>query len=122
CQTLWQDFKKKNKAKQGEKISFDMGFIAGIEHNHKKKFKTPEIKNRQTSFLPVKTVKSLIKKNQKNNQIEISRLFPKLKKVKYGRHQATSRSFQEGLKNGKNTHINKSMTHQKKGMSGLLMG
>ena len=69
----------------------------------------------------MKTVKSLMGKNQIDNQIEISRLFPKLKKVKYGRHQTSSGAFKEGFKNGKTTHINKGMTHQKKGICGLLM-
>ncbi len=118
CQTLWQDFKKENRTQRGEKISFAMGFIAGIEHNHKTVFKNSGMQKNKNSSLPVKTVKSLM---EKDNQIEISRLFPKLKKVKYGRHQTSSGAFKEGFKNGKTTHINKGMTHQKKGICGLLM-
>jgi hypothetical protein len=118
-QTLWQDFKKKNKAQRGEKISFDMGFIAGIEHNHKIMFEDSEIKIKNSS-LPVKTVKSLMVKNQIDNKIEVSRLFPKLRTVKYGRHQTSSGAFKEGFQNGKNTHINKSITHCGKGTIGLL--
>ena len=113
-QTLWQDFKKKNNAKRGEKISFDMGFIAGIEHNHKIMFEDSGMKINNNPSLPVKTVKSLMEKNQEDNQIEISRLFPKLRTVKYGRHQISSGAFKEGFQNGKNTHINKGMTYKGK--------
>jgi len=49
----------------------------------------------------VKTVKSLMGKNQIDNQIEISRLFPKIRTVKYGRHQISSGAFKEGFKIGK---------------------
>jgi len=69
----------------------------------------------------VKTVKSLMGKNQIDNQIEISRLFPKLRTVKYGRHQTSSGAFKEGFKIGKNTHVNKGMTHRGEGTSGLLV-
>jgi len=69
----------------------------------------------------VKTVKSLMGKNQIDNQIEISRLFPKIRTVKYGRHQISSGAFKEGFKIGKNTHINKGITHRGKGISGLLV-
>jgi len=113
-QTLWQDFKEKKNAERGEKLSFDMGFIAGIEHNHKTVFEDTGSKINKYSSLPVKTVKALMKKNQRDNQIEISRLYPKLKKIRYGRHQASSNAFQEGFKNGKNTHINKGMTNKGK--------
>jgi hypothetical protein len=110
-QTLWQDFKKKNNAKRGERISFDMGFIAGIGHNHKIMFEDSGIKINKKFPLPVKTVKSLMEKNQGDNQIEISRLFPKLKTVKYGRHQISSGAFKEGFQNGKNTLIKKGVTY-----------
>ncbi len=62
-----------------------------------------------------------MEKNQRENQTEISRLFPKLKTIKYGRHQASSGAFKEGFKNGKKTHINKSMTHHGKRAIGLLV-
>ncbi len=121
-QTLWREFKKKKKAKRRAKVSFDMGFIAGIEYNHKTVFEDSSIKVNSNSFLPVKNIKSLMEKNQRANQIEISRLFPKLKKVKYGRHQASSGAFKEGFEKGKNTHINKGMTHTGKETVGLLAG
>ncbi|MBU8848605.1 MAG: SprT-like domain-containing protein [Desulfobacterales bacterium] len=120
-QTLWQDFKKKNNAKRGQKNSFDMGFIAGIDHNHKKMFEDSGSKINKNSSLPMKTIKSLMEKNQIDNQIEISRLFPKLRTIKFGRHQTSSGAFKEGFKNGKNTHINKGMTHCQKGTTGLLV-
>lgn len=120
-QTLWQNFKKKNRVQRGEKISFDMGFIAGIEDNHKTVFKDSAMQINKNSFLPVKTIKALMEKNQKENQTEISRLFPKLKTIRYGRHQASSGAFKEGFKNGKKTHINKSMTHHGREAIGLLV-
>ncbi len=121
CQTLWQNFKKKNRVQRGDKISFDMGFIAGIEHNHKTVLEDSSMQINKNSFLPVKTVKALMEKKQRENQIEISRLFPKLKTVRYGRHQASSGAFKEGFKNGKKTHINKGMTNQGRGTIGLLV-
>lgn len=122
AQTLWQNFKKKSNAKRGDKLSFDMGFIAGIEHNHKMMFEHSEIKINSDISLPVKTVRLLMAQNQKENQTEVSRLFPKLRTVRYGRHQASSGAFKEGFKNGKNTHIKKGMTSSGTGVSGLLTG
>lgn len=120
-QGLWQNFKKENCAKRKDKLSFDMGFIAGIEHNHKIMFETSEIKINKNTSLPVKTVKALMAKNQKGNQIEVSRLFPKLRKVRYGKHQAASGAFKQGFQDGKNTHINKGMTRKEKGTCALLV-
>ena len=120
-QTLWKNFKKKRKAQRRDKISFDMGFIAGIEHNHKTVFENSGKKNYKNTSLPVKTVKSLMENNQKYNQIEISRLFPKLRTVKYGRHKTSSGAFKEGFQNGKNTHINKGMGYRGKGTLGLIL-
>ena len=67
------------------------------------------------------SVKSLMENNQKYNQIEISRLFPKLRTVKYGRHKTSSGAFKEGFQNGKNTHINKGMGYRGKGTLGLIL-
>ena len=121
-QNLWQNFKKQKNGKRGDKLSFDMGFIAGIEHNHKMMFEHSEIKINKDTFLPVKTVRSLMEQNQRENQTEVSRLFPRLRTVRYGRHQASSDAFKEGFKNGKNTHINKGMTSRGTKISGLLPG
>ena len=121
-QTLWQNFKRQNNGKRGDKLSFDMGFIAGIKHNHKMMFENSEIKINSDISLPVKTVRSLMEQNQRENQIEVSRLFPRLRTIRYGRHQASSGAFKEGFKNGKNTHINKGMTSRGTGVSGLLAG
>lgn len=119
-QTLWQDFKCKNNARRKEKISFEMGFIAGIEHNHKMMSEDASLPVNKHSTLPAKTIQSLLKTSRRENQKELSRLFPKLKSVKFGRHQASSRAFKDGLKNGRNTRINKPMTHRKKKAIALL--
>ena len=121
AQTLWLNFKKRRKAQRREKISFDMGFIAGIEHNHKAVFENSGFKIYKNASLPVKTVKSIMERNQKYNQIEISRLFPKLRTVKYGRHQTSSGAFKEGFQNGKNTYINKGVANRGKGTLGHLL-
>ncbi len=121
-QTLWQNFKKQNNGKRGDKVSFDMGFIAGIEHNHKMMFEHSDIKINSDLSLPVKTVRSLMEQNQRKNQIEISRLFPRLRTIRYGRYQASSGAFKEGFKNGKKILINKGMTRRGKEISGLLTG
>ena len=63
----------------------------------------------------------LMVQNKRENQIEISRLFPRLRTIRYGRYQASSGAFKEGFKNGKNTHINKGMTSHGSGVSGLLV-
>jgi len=122
AKTLWRDFKKQYGARRGEKVSFDMGFIAGIEHNHKKMFENSAGEVHSDSLLPVQTVKELVKRNQIDNQKEISRLFPKLKKIRYGKHQAGSDAFKEGFKNGRNTHIKRGVTRSGKGVAGLLAG
>ena len=121
AQTLWQNFKKENNAKRCDKLSFDMGFIAGIEHNHKIMFKESKIKINKGSSLPVKTVKALIAENQKYNQIEQFRLFPKLKTIQYGRHRVESGAFKEGYKNGKNTQIDKGISSNEIEVPGLLL-
>lgn len=122
-QTLWQNFKRQNNAKRGDKISFDMGFIAGIKHNHKMMFEHPQLKHNQDTFLPVKTVKALMEKNQIQNQQELSRLFPRLRTIRYGRYQASSDAFKQGFENGKKTHINKGVTSRGTGgVTGLLPG
>ncbi|MCK5098693.1 MAG: DUF2786 domain-containing protein [Desulfobacteraceae bacterium] len=121
AQTLWQKFKKENNAKRGDKLSFDMGFIAGIQHNHKIMFKESKIKINRNSSLPIKTLKALIAENQKYNQIEQSRLFPRLKTVRYGRHKVESGAFKEGFKNGKNTQIDKGISSNEIEVSGLLV-
>ncbi|MCK5682817.1 DUF2786 domain-containing protein [bacterium] len=121
AKTLWQEFKKKNCAEKREKLSFDMGFIAGIEHNHKIVIEDAKIEDDTSSFLLINTVKALLIQNQKENQKEISRLFPKLKKVRYGRHQVLSGAFKEGFQNGKNTQVNKSMADSGAGFGGFLI-
>jgi len=121
-QALWQSFKKKHSAKRNEKISFDMGFIAGIKHNHELMFDDSQIIINGDLSLPVKATKALMAQNHEENGKELSRLFPRLKSGKYGRHQASSGAFKEGFKNGKNTHINKGVTSRGTGISGLLTG
>lgn len=121
-QTLWQNFKRQNNGKRGDKLSFDMGFIAGIEHNHKMMFENSEKKINNDTSLPIKAVRALMEQNQKENQIVISRLFPRLRTVRYGRHQASSDAFKQGFENGKNTHINKGMTSRGTNILGLLTG
>lgn len=120
--SLWQDFKKKHGAKISEKVSFDMGFTAGIRDNHELMFDDSKIKINGDLSLPVKVTKALMAQNHQENRKEESRLFPRLKSGKYGRHQASSGAFQEGFKNGKNTHINKGVTSSGTGISGLLAG
>lgn len=121
-QALWQDFRKKHSAQKGEKVSFDMGFTAGIRDNHELMFDDSEIKINGDLSLPVKMAKALMAQNHEANRKEESRLFPRLKQGKYGRHQATSGAFKEGFKNGKSTHINKGVTRSGNGIAGLLAG
>ncbi|CCK81137.1 DUF2786 domain-containing protein [Desulfobacula toluolica] len=123
--TLWQSFKKKNNAKRGDKVSFDMGFIAGIEHNHKLMFEDSIMENSNSkgnidTTLPVKATKALMTQHHEEICKEKSRLFPKLSTVRYGRHQASSGAFKEGFNNGKNTHIKKGVSNRGTGISGFL--
>ncbi|MCP3944887.1 MAG: DUF2786 domain-containing protein [Desulfobacteraceae bacterium] len=120
AKTLWQDFKKKNGVKNNEKISFDMGFTAGIKDNHKLMFENSGIKVNGDICLPVKVVRALMGQNHEENRKEEHRLFPKLKSVRYGRHQASSDAFKEGFEKGKTTHIKKGVTSCKTGIAGLL--
>jgi uncharacterized protein YoaH (UPF0181 family) len=120
-QALWQVFKKKQGAKRSEKVSFDMGFTAGIRDNHELMFDNSEIKTNGDLSLPVKMTKALMSQNHEENRKEESRLFPRLTTAKYGRHKASSGAFKEGFKNGKNTYINKGVTSHGTGIAGLLM-
>ncbi len=121
-QALWQDFKRKHDAKRNEKISFDMGFSAGIKDNHELMFADSKIKINGDLSLPVKVTKALMAQNHAENRREESRLFPRLKSGRYGRHKTSSGAFKEGFKNGKNTHINKGVTTRGAGIAGLLTG
>ena len=121
-QTLWQAFRKKHSAKRSQKVSFDMGFTAGIRDNHELMFDDSKIKINGDLSLPVKVTQALMAQNHEANRKEESRLFPKLTQGRYGRHQSSSGAFQEGFKNGKNTHINKGVTSSGTGIAGLLMG
>lgn len=119
---LWQDFKKKQGAKRNEKVSFDMGFTAGIRDNHELMFADSEIKINGDLSLPVKVTQALMAQNHEENRQEESRLFPRLTSGRYGRHQISSGAFKEGFKDGKNTHINKGVTSRGTGIAGLLAG
>jgi hypothetical protein len=119
---LWQNFKSKQGAKRNEKISFDMGFTAGIRDNHELMFADSKIKIKGDQSLPVKVTRELMAQNHEENRREESRLFPRLRSGQYGRHQSSSGAFKEGFKNGKNTHINKGVTSSGAGVAGLLAG
>lgn len=120
--TLWQDFKHKQGGKRNEKISFDMGFTAGIKDNHELMFADSKIKIKGDLSLPVNVTRSLMEQNHEENRQEESRLFPRLRSGRYGRHQSLSGAFKEGFKNGKNTHVSKGLTSCGSGVSGLLSG
>lgn len=122
AQTLWQDFKRKQGAQKSQKVSFDMGFSAGIRNNHELMFDESEIKLNGDLFLPANATRALMAQNHEANRQEESRLFPRLRQGRYGRHQASSGAFQEGFKNGKNTHINKGVTRRGTEIAGLLTG
>ncbi|MCK5837030.1 MAG: DUF2786 domain-containing protein [Desulfobacula sp.] len=119
---LWQNFQKKQNAKRNEKVSFDMGFTAGIKDNHELMINDSKIKINKDISLPVKVTQALMAQTHEENRKEESRLFPRVKTAKYGRHQASSGAFKEGFINGKKTHINKGVTRRKTGISGLLKG
>ena len=119
---LWQDFKRKQGAKRNEKVSFDMGFTAGIKDNHELMFADSKIKLNGDPSLPVTLTRALMAQNHEENRQEESRLFPRLRSGRYGRHQSSSGAFKEGFKNGKNTHVNKGVTSRGAGITGLLVG
>lgn len=119
---LWQDFKRKQGAKRSEKVSFDMGFTAGIRDNHEQMFAESGIKIKGDLCLPVKMTQALMAQNHEENRQEESRLFPRLRSGRYGRHQTSSGAFKEGFKNGKNTRINRGVTSRGNGIAGLLPG
>ncbi len=118
--TLWQSFKKRHNAKRGDKLSFDMGFISGINHNHRLMFEQSDIQVRNDTSLPVQATRALMAQNHEENQKEVSRLFPRLQSVRYGRHQSSSGAFKEGFNNGKNTHVNKGLSRHGTGIAGLI--
>jgi hypothetical protein len=120
AQTLWQEYRKKHKAERGDKVSFDMGFIKGIENNHEKMLESSQIELNDDRRLPVSTVKALVEQNRIKNQVEVSRIFPKRIKQYYGKHRPSSSAYKNGFKNGKNTHIKKGVTTRGGGISGFL--
>jgi len=122
AQALWQEFKRKTGAKTSEKISFDMGFTAGIRDNHKLMFHDSDIRVNNDLSLPAKRTAALMVQNHEENKKEEARLFPKLKSVRYGRHQTSSGAFREGFKKGKDTHIKKGVTRRGTQVAGLLTG
>jgi hypothetical protein len=63
-----------------------------------------------------------MEQNHEENRQEESRLFPRLRSGRYGRHQTSSGAFKEGFKNGKNTRINRGVTSRGNGIAGLLPG
>jgi hypothetical protein len=97
-----------------------MGFIKGIENNHKKMFESAQIELNDDRRLPVRTVKALVEQNHIKNQVEVSRIFPKITKLSYGKHRPSSSAYKKGFETGKNTHIKKGVANHKGGISGLL--
>jgi hypothetical protein len=97
-----------------------MGFIKGIENNHKKMLESAQIELNNDRRLPVRTVKALAEQNHIHNQIEVSRIFPKLTKRHYGEHRPSSSAYKNGFETGKNTHIKKGVVSRGGGISGLL--
>ena len=118
--SLWQEYRKSNKAGRKDKNSFDAGFMNGIWHNHARTVSGGNHQKTGSASIPVKTENSLVKQLEKENQKERNRLFPRLGTGTYGRYRPESRAYQTGVEKGGNTRIRKGIHRKKSGVSGLL--
>ncbi len=106
---LWRNFKNQTLAPAGDRVSFEMGFISGIQQNHRRMFKPAQVTPGRGSVLPEKAVLALREQAREENQIEISRLFPRLKIVRSGRHSTATDAYKKGFEEGTNTQVNPGM-------------
>ena len=118
--SLWQEYRKSNKAGRKDKNSFDAGFMNGIWNNHTRTVSKENYQKAGSASLPVKTENSLVKQLEKENQKERDRLFPRLRSGAYGRYRPESRAYQTGVEKGGKTRIRKGIHQKKSGISGLI--
>lgn len=117
---LWKDFRKKHAGQRTGKVAFDSGFIQGIRSNHEMMFKehndtdiTPD------PSLPVAAVKALRVRCRAENNYEKNRLFPRLKKDRSS-FRMDKNAFNQGMEQGKKTHIHRPVEHKNTGITALL--
>ena len=117
---LWQQYKKEYQAPLKAKISFDMGFTAGITSNLDKLYDTKDITaNTERMVLPVESFHALQLKARDQNNCEIKRVFPKLNSRKHTYLYYKS-VFSQGFELGEKTILKKGVTVKKNGIQGLL--
>jgi len=117
---LWQDFRKKNAGQKTGKVAFDSGFIKGIRTNHEKMFKKPEdAATPGDTSLPIAAVKALRVQCRAENHREKMRLFPRLRKGR-SYYYTDENAFQQGMEQGRKTHIHRPVEHHTTGITGLL--
>ncbi len=116
--TLWDENKGKFHYTRKDKVSFDMGFTKGIRatlETAQSRIAVTNIKSKAVT-LSFKTLAATIREK---NQVEITRVFPKLEKYAYGSHTRGA-AYNNGYQNGKSTVIKKGIHHKKAGTSALL--
>lgn len=117
---LWQDFRKKHAGQRTGKVAFDSGFIKGIRTNHEKMFKKAEdAAPPGDTSLPIAAVKALRVQCRAENHREKTRLFPRLSR---GRpyYYTDENAFQQGMAQGRKTHIHRPVAHHTTGITALL--
>ena len=117
---LWKDFRKKHSGRRTGKVAFDSGFIKGVRTNHGIIFKGHD--NAETSkdtTLPVAAVKALRVRCRTENDLEKTRLFPRLRKDRTS-FQMDKTAFFQGMEQGKKTHISRPVEHKKTWVTAFL--
>ena len=117
---LWKDFRKKHAGQRAGKVAFDSGFMQGIRSNHEMMFKEHHDAGiTADTSLPVAAVRALRVKCHAENNSEVSRLFPRLRKDRSS-FRMDKNAFHQGMEQGKKTHINRPVAHKNTGITALL--
>lgn len=117
---LWKDFRKNHPGQRTGKVAFDSGFMKGVRSNHEMMFKLhDDTKIYGDTSLPISAVKALRVKCRTENNLEKTRLFPRLRNDRTSFRMDKNAYFQ-GMAQGENTHINRPVEHKKTGTPPLL--
>jgi hypothetical protein len=114
---LWKDFRKTHSGQRTGKVAFDSGFMKGIRSNHDRMFKEQAHASiHGDTTLPIAAVKALRIQCRTENNVEKSRLFPRLRKNRTC-FRMDETAFRQGMEQGKKTHINRPVENKKTGIT-----
>ncbi|WP_022669351.1 DUF2786 domain-containing protein [Desulfospira joergensenii] len=113
---FWKESRQRHGYQRGDKVSFDIGFVNGIRKTLEKSNPPEEPPAGIDKRFPAVTLNALI---NKENQIELNRVFPRLRKIAYGRHRKGA-AYEKGYEKGEKTLIKKGIHHRRTGLPPLL--